>query len=55
MAKSEGGMFGAGPAHRSVEIGVALAIAIFALIIIVGSYNVGMDWAFDGPKAGFFP
>lgn len=55
MSKSRGGAFGAGPVHRSVEIGVAVASAIFALIVISGSYRVGMDWASDGPRAGFFP
>ena len=46
---------GAGPTHRSVEIGVAVAIAAFALLIIVGSLQVGIGWGAEGPKAGFFP
>lgn len=46
---------GRGPAHRDVELGVALASAIFALVVIYGSLQVGVDWAEDGPKAGFFP
>ncbi len=46
---------GAGPAHRSVEIGVAVSIAIFALIVIVGSIQAGIGWGDEGPKAGFFP
>ncbi|MEX0752845.1 MAG: tripartite tricarboxylate transporter TctB family protein [Xanthobacteraceae bacterium] len=44
-----------GPAHRTVEIGVALFTAIFALVVIAGSLKAGKDWAFDGPRAGFFP
>jgi hypothetical protein len=44
-----------GPSHRSVEIGVALAMLIFALIVIVGSIQAGIGWASDGPEAGFFP
>ena len=45
----------AGPTHRSVEIGVAVAIAAFALLIIIGSLQVGIGWGAEGPKAGFFP
>ena len=46
---------GAGPSHRGVEIGVAVAIGIFGLICIYGSVKVGIGWADDGPRAGFFP
>jgi putative tricarboxylic transport membrane protein len=45
----------AGPSHRAVEIGVALATAVFAGIIIIGSLQAGIDWGDEGPKAGFFP
>ena len=44
-----------GPAQRSVEIGVAAAVALFALIIIWGSIQAGIGWGAEGPKAGFFP
>jgi putative tricarboxylic transport membrane protein len=44
-----------GPAHRSVEIGVTIGIAIFALVVIVGSIQAGIGWGDEGPKAGFFP
>jgi len=44
-----------GPAHRSVEIGVAVMMAVFAAIIIAGSIQVGIGWGAEGPKAGFFP
>jgi hypothetical protein len=44
-----------GPSYRAVEIGVALAMAVFALVVIGGSMKAGIDWAFDGPRAGFFP
>jgi hypothetical protein len=47
--------FSAGPSHRSVELGVAVLMTIFALIVIAGSLRAGIDWAFDGPRAGFFP
>jgi len=46
---------GAGPSHRSVEIGVAVAMAILALIGIYGSWKVGVGWGAEGPRAGFFP
>ena len=51
----EGHAQGAGPAQRSVEIGVTIATALFALIIIVGSLEVGIGWGAEGPKSGFFP
>lgn len=46
---------GAGPSQWSVEIGVAIATAIFSIIVIYGSYRVGIGWGAEGPKAGFFP
>ncbi len=56
MSKSRGGAFGAGPSHRLVEIGVAIVIGIFALIVIGGSFKVGIGL---GPRTvrrpGFFP
>jgi putative tricarboxylic transport membrane protein len=45
----------AGPVHRSVEIGVALLMAAFAVIVISGSLQVGIDWGTEGPQAGFVP
>jgi hypothetical protein len=51
----EGQAQGAGPAQRSVEIGVTIATALFGLIIIVGSLQVGIGWGAEGPKSGFFP
>jgi len=46
---------GAGPSHRNAEVGVAVFIALLALIGIYGSLQVGIGWASDGPRAGFFP
>ena len=46
---------GAGPAHRSVEIGVGLVILAFALIVIYGAWLAGINWGAEGPRAGFFP
>jgi hypothetical protein len=46
---------GTGPSHRSVEIGVALFLALLAVVGIFGSLQVGIGWGAEGPKAGFFP
>lgn len=46
---------GAGPSHRTVEIGVAIAIGVFALIVLAGSISAGIGWGMEGPRAGFFP
>jgi hypothetical protein len=45
----------AGPSHRAVELGVALAIIGFAVLVIIGSIKAGIDWGAEGPRAGFFP
>ena len=44
-----------GPTHRSVELIVAVAMALFAFIVIAGSLQAGIGWGAEGPKAGFFP
>lgn len=48
-------MASAGPSHRAVEIGVAVATAVFAAIVIMGSLRAGITWGVEGPRAGFFP
>jgi hypothetical protein len=55
MTDDSQGARSGGPAQRSVEIGVAAAVALFALIIIWGSIQAGIGWGAEGPKAGFFP
>jgi putative tricarboxylic transport membrane protein len=45
----------AGPSHRAVEIGVGFTTAAFAALVIYGSIKAGINWAVDGPRAGFFP
>lgn len=55
MSESTNSSGGTGPSHRSVEIGVALFMALLAAIGIVGSLRVGIGWAAEGPRAGFFP
>lgn len=44
-----------GPRHRSVEIGLALAIAAFGALVVYGSVKAGIGWGAEGPRAGFFP
>ena len=46
---------GSGPRHRTVEIGVAVAMIMFGAVVIAGSLQVGIGWGAEGPKAGFFP
>ena len=45
----------AGPTHKAVEAGVTLLIALFGMIVIVGSVKAGINWGAEGPRAGFFP
>ncbi|MCC6947161.1 MAG: tripartite tricarboxylate transporter TctB family protein [Bradyrhizobiaceae bacterium] len=44
-----------GPSHRMAEVGLTVLMIVFALIVIGGSLQVGIGWASDGPRAGFFP
>ncbi|MCA1525230.1 tripartite tricarboxylate transporter TctB family protein [Bradyrhizobium yuanmingense] len=44
-----------GPAHKTLEIGMALLIGVFGLIVIFGSLKAGINWGPEGPRAGFFP
>ena len=37
------------------ELGVAAVLAGLAVLVIVDSLRVGIGWADDGPKAGYFP
>jgi hypothetical protein len=45
----------AGPSHRAVEIGVAIAILASGGLAMFGSLQAGIGWGAEGPKAGFFP
>jgi hypothetical protein len=55
MTEHSHGADASGPPHRFVEAGVAVAMLVFSLIVIGGSLRVGIGWASDGPRAGFFP
>ena len=49
------GAEGGAVSTRWVELGVALALLVLALVVIGDSLRVGAGWAEDGPKAGYFP
>jgi hypothetical protein len=55
MSENADDAAGSGPSHRSVELGLAVFTAVFALIVIYGSIQAGIGWGDEGPKAGFFP
>jgi putative tricarboxylic transport membrane protein len=40
---------------RWAELVVALAIALGGAVVIIDSIRVGITWAADGPRAGYFP
>jgi hypothetical protein len=44
-----------GPSHRRVEMGVAIGMIAFGLVVVAGSLQVGVSWGPQGPKSGFFP
>ena len=46
---------GAGPAHRAVEIGVAVAMLLFGAIVIYGSLQAGIGWGAEGPQCRLLP
>ncbi len=55
MSNSPQGSGSTGPRQRGVEMGVALFVMALGGITIVGSLQVGIGWAEDGPRSGFFP
>ncbi|MDQ6679387.1 MAG: tripartite tricarboxylate transporter TctB family protein [Pseudomonadota bacterium] len=42
-------------AERGPELGVAIALMAFAIGVITDSVRVGIGWAEDGPRSGYFP
>jgi len=42
-------------ATRGFELAVGLILQLIAVLVIVDSQRVGIDWADDGPRAGYFP
>ena len=41
--------------NRTMEIVTALLFLVIAVIVIVGSRQIGAGWRDDGPGPGFFP
>lgn len=39
----------------AVEAAVAALVALFGVVVLVGSRNLGSGWTTDGPGAGYFP
>jgi hypothetical protein len=57
---NEGGADGAGIPSEAVsmrwpEVGVAGFLMVVALLVIGDSLRVGIGWADDGPRSGYFP
>jgi len=44
-----------GPSQRGMEAGAAITMALFGVVVIIGSLQVGVGWGAEGPKSGFFP
>ena len=40
---------------RGPELGVALVLLVAAVLVITDSLRVGIGWADDGPRSGYFP
>jgi hypothetical protein len=45
----------AGPATRGPELAVAALLLVMAGMVITDSLRVGIGWADDGPRSGYFP
>ena len=44
-----------GPRQHHVEVAVAAIMALLGVVTMVGSLQVGIGWAAEGPQSGFFP
>ena len=51
----EGGPQGPVVRTRGPEVGVALLLVVLAALVIGDSLRVGIGWADDGPRSGYFP
>ena len=45
----------AGASSRNVEIVTSLLLLAFAALMAYDNWRIGMGWAPDGPRAGYFP
>jgi uncharacterized membrane protein len=55
QASDEGADDGAAVAERGPELVVAILLVVFSLGVIADSLRVGIGWAPDGPRSGYFP
>jgi hypothetical protein len=46
---------GAAVGQRGPEVAVALFLMAIGLLVVVDSLRVGIGWADDGPRSGYFP
>jgi uncharacterized membrane protein YidH (DUF202 family) len=46
---------GVAVAERGPELAIAILLVVFALGVIADSLRVGIGWAPDGPRSGYFP
>jgi putative tricarboxylic transport membrane protein len=44
-----------GPNTRGPELGVAAFLLVIAVMVVTDSLRVGIGWADDGPRSGYFP
>ena len=44
-----------GPSTRGPELAVAGFLLLLAMLVIADSLRVGIGWADDGPRSGYFP
>ena len=44
-----------GPKVRGAELAVAGLLVLLAVLVITDSLRVGIGWADDGPRSGYFP
>lgn len=42
-------------ATRWMELVVAFGLIVIGLIVVYDSHRVGIEWAEDGPRSGYFP
>jgi len=41
--------------YNAIEAITAVLLFLVGVVMMIEGYRVGMGWAFDGPKAGYFP
>jgi putative tricarboxylic transport membrane protein len=44
-----------GLTHQTIEITVAVIVALIGAVMMMDALRIGIGWASDGPQAGYFP